>query len=151
MARMHSRKKGKSGSRRPLSKKAPSWVDYKKDEIEKLVVKLRNDGLSQAMIGTVLRDSYGIPGTRITAEQTVGNILKKNSMASEYPEDILNLMKRAVNLRKHMDGHKKDLHSRKGLQCIEAKIRRLGKYYVRKKILPAGWKYEPKKAKIIIQ
>ncbi|MFQ5801210.1 MAG: 30S ribosomal protein S15, partial [Candidatus Hydrothermarchaeales archaeon] len=34
MARMHSRRKGKTGSARPHRTSTPEWVEYKKDEVE---------------------------------------------------------------------------------------------------------------------
>jgi len=63
----------------------------------------------------------------------------------------LNLMKRAVNLRNHLENHPKDLHSRRGLQLIESKIKRLVKYYRRKKVLPENWKYTPETAKLLVE
>ncbi|MCX8203629.1 MAG: 30S ribosomal protein S15, partial [Nitrososphaeria archaeon] len=38
MARMHARKRGKSGSKRPISKSPPSWVTATPEEVEELVV-----------------------------------------------------------------------------------------------------------------
>ncbi|HDI10435.1 MAG TPA: 30S ribosomal protein S15, partial [Euryarchaeota archaeon] len=61
------------------------------------------------------------------------------------------LIKRAVNLREHLDKHPKDLHSRRGLILIESKIRRLVKYYVNKGVLPEGWKYDPEQAKLLVR
>jgi small subunit ribosomal protein S15 len=54
-------------------------------------------------------------------------------------------MKRAVRVRKHLDEHPKDYHSKRGLQLIESKIHRLVKYYKREGILPPDWKYDPSK------
>ncbi|MCS7134891.1 MAG: 30S ribosomal protein S15, partial [Candidatus Aenigmarchaeota archaeon] len=49
MARMHARKKGKSGSKRPPMKTVPRWVSYKKAEVEKLVINLAKEGYSSSM------------------------------------------------------------------------------------------------------
>ena len=43
MARMHSRKKGKHGSKKPAKKSTPSWTRYKPKEIEMLIAKLAKD------------------------------------------------------------------------------------------------------------
>ena len=64
MARMHSRAKGKSRSKKPVEKKLPSWVTYKGDEVELIVAKLAKEGKSPSQIGLFLRDSYGIPDAR---------------------------------------------------------------------------------------
>jgi len=67
------------------------------------------------------------------------------------PEDMLSLLKKAVNLRSHMEKQKQDYHSKKGLENLESKIRRLGKYYSRTGILPKTWKYDPDEAKLLVQ
>ncbi|NOQ37713.1 30S ribosomal protein S15 [archaeon] len=151
MARMHARTRGKSGSSKPADQTVPKWVEYKKGEVEKLVVKLGKQDMTSAAIGTVLRDRYGIPSVKAITSSTVSTILKDNKLYGKYPEDLLNLMRRAVSLGKHMDVNNKDVHSKRGLQLIEAKIRRLGKYYVKNGKMPAGWKYDPKIAKIEVQ
>jgi small subunit ribosomal protein S15 len=37
------------------------------------------------------------------------------------------------------------------LQLMESRIRRLVKYYVREGVLPQGWRYEPKKAALLVK
>jgi len=53
MARIYSGKRGKAGSKKPPIKFAPRWIKYKKDEIEKLVVKLAKERHSSAVIGQI--------------------------------------------------------------------------------------------------
>ncbi|NOZ82032.1 MAG: 30S ribosomal protein S15 [Candidatus Micrarchaeota archaeon] len=149
MARMYARKRGKSGSTKPVVK--ADWVEYSGEEVERLVVKLAKDGYSSAMIGTILRDQYGIPSVKDITGKSITKILEENGLAPELPEDLLNLMKRAVRLRNHLETHRKDLHSRRGLELMESKIRRLGKYYIRKGKLPEGWKYDPERAKLLVR
>ncbi|MEM5777365.1 MAG: 30S ribosomal protein S15 [Candidatus Aenigmatarchaeota archaeon] len=151
MARMHARKKGKSGSKRPPAKTAPRWVSYKKNEVEKLVLNLAKEGNSSAKIGLILRDRFGIPSVKQITGKSIKQIMKENKVYPKYPEDLLDLLKRAVNLRNHLSVHKKDYTSKRNLGLLESKIRRLGKYYIRKKVLPANWKYDPEEAKLIVQ
>ena len=77
--------------------------------------------------------------------------MKKNELYPEMPEDLLNLLKKAVNLHNYLEKSKADKHSKKGLGNLESKIRRLAKYYIRKKVLPKGWKYSYEKSKLIVQ
>jgi small subunit ribosomal protein S15 len=149
MARMYARKKGRSGSKKPLTK--ATWVEYSPEEVEQLVVKLAKEGYSSAMIGLILRDQYGIPSVRDVTGKKITKILEEHGLAPKIPEDLFNLLKRAVNLRKHLEVHRKDKHSRRGLELIESKIRRLAEYYIRKGKLPKDWKYDPEKAKIWVQ
>jgi len=149
MARMHSRKKGKSGSKRPTT--PIKWVVYKDKEVERLVIKLRKDGLETLAIGRILRDQYGIPSVKAITKKTITQILEENNLLPKIPEDLLNLLKKAVNLRDHMAKNKKDYTSKHGLELLESKIRRLIKYYVKNKKLPDGFKYEPERAKLLVE
>ena len=69
----------------------------------------------------------------------------------KLPEDMMNLLKKSVNLRNHMEKNKKDYHSYRGLELTESKIRRLGRYYIKKGTLPTGWKYDPQQAKLLVR
>lgn len=151
MGRIHARRKGKAGSKRPSTRTIPRWVRYKKNEIERLVVKLAKEDNSTSRIGLILRDQFGIPSVKIVTGKTISEIMKENETYPKFPEDIFNLLKQAVKLRGHLEKNKKDYTSKRGLELLESKIRRLGKYYVRKKVLPEDWKYSPQKAKLLVQ
>ena len=152
MARMHARRKGKSGSTRPIWRKTPEWVSYSAEEIEKLVVEKASEGLGSAQIGLELRDAYAIPSVKKITGKAITKIMKDNDLGPKMPEDFLNLVRRASNLRKHLEsGNKKDKHSRRGLQLIESKIRRLVKYYRKKGVFEPDFKYEPSKATLYLR
>jgi small subunit ribosomal protein S15 len=151
LARLHARKRGKAGSKKPSRKTPPKWVRYKKNEIEKLVLKFAKEGNSSSMIGLILRDQFGIPSVKKITGKTISDIMKENNAYPKLPEDLFNLLKQAVNLRDHLEKQKKDYTSKRGLELLESKIRRLGKYYVKKKILPEDWRYSPEKAKLLVQ
>lgn len=151
MARMHSRKRGKSSSTRPPRAKAPDWFTRSPEEIEDLIVKFAREGITQSMIGTILRDNYGVPLVKLITGKTISQILEERDLKPKLPEDITILIKRAVNLRRHLEENKKDLASKRGLQLIESKIYRISKYYRKSKVLPKDWKYDWRKAGILIQ
>jgi len=151
MARIHARRKGKSASTRPMGKGSPRWVGYKKTETEKLIIKYAKEGKSSSEIGMVLRDQFGIPLTKRVTGKGISGIMKKNQVYPKFPEDLFNLFKQAINLREHLVRDRKDYTSKRGLELLESKIRRLGKYYVKRKVLPEDWKYNPDKVKLIIQ
>jgi len=146
---MHSRAHGKSGSTKPLSRTPPGWIGYKPEEIEFLILKLAGQGLSTSQIGLALRDSYGIPNVIVVTKKSITQILEEKKLAPKLPEDIQNLIKRSVVIRKHLEQHRHDAHSKRGLQLTESKIRRLVKYYKRRGKLPADWSYSAKEAKLI--
>ncbi len=151
MARLHSRKRGSSGSKRPLRTEVPNWVNLTPEEIENKIVEMAKEGKQSALIGTILRDSYGIPDVKLITGKSISQIMKENNVYPEIPEDLFNLMKRAINLRNHLEQNPKDIHSRRGLQLIESKIRRLVKYYRNTKVLPAKWRYSPEKARLLVE
>jgi small subunit ribosomal protein S15 len=151
MARMYARKKGKSGSHKPMQRASP-WVKLKAAEIEEIVVNLAKQGKQSAEIGVILRDQYGIPSTRDTIKKRIARVMKDKKVYNEVlPEDMYNLVKKAVNLRKHMDKNKKDYTSYRGLELTESKIRRLAKFYKSEKALPEKWKWDADKAKLWVR
>ena len=150
MARIHSRKKGKSGSTRPPRLEKPVWVERSGKEVEDDVVKLAKKGHSKSMIGTILRDSHGVPLVKVITGKKISKILEENDIESSLPEDLLNLVKKALNIRSHLEDNHKDLEGRKGLQRTESKIYRLIKYYKKKKVLAQDFKYDPEKIRTLV-
>ena len=147
---MHSRKKGKSGSKKPVQKKVPSWQRYQPKEIETLIVKLAKQGNQSSQIGLILRDSYGIPNVKVATSKTIYQIMKDNKLSSKLPEDILNLIKRQIIIMKHLETNKHDVPTQRSLINVDSKIKRLVKYYKKSKVLPADWKYNKDQAKRLI-
>jgi len=47
-----------------------------------------------------------------------------------------------------MEKNKKDLHNKRNMQIIEARIHKLSRYYKREGVLPKTWKYEAKIASV---
>lgn len=151
MARMHSRKKGKSGSTKPLTKTKPTWQRYGDKEVELLVLKLAKQGMSASQIGLHLRDTYGIPSVKLTCGKTISQILQNQKMSPELPEDLFNLMKKSVLIRKHLEENHKDQPAARGLLLTNSKILRLIKYYKRSKRLAKDWKFDPAKIKLFVE
>jgi small subunit ribosomal protein S15 len=150
MARMHSRKKGASRSRPPSLEKAPDWSDMSKEELEKLVIKLHDSGLPSTKIGLTLRDQYGVPSAKLVLGKNMNRFIKEKATLSEIPEDLSNLMRGALHLRKHLKSNKKDLHNKRALQLMESKIRRLVRYYHDTGRLASSWEYKPETAEMLV-
>ncbi|WP_332450571.1 30S ribosomal protein S15 [Methanoculleus sp.] len=150
MARMYARRRGTSGSVRPYRKDAPEWSNTDTTEIEKIIVDLRKDGMSTSQIGLALRDRYAVPDVKLATGKRVNEILRENGLESEIPEDLRNLMQKALGLRKHLAENKKDVHNARQLQIVESKVRRLVKYYVGSGRMPKGWTYKPETAEILL-
>ena len=150
MARMHARRKGKASSTRPYRNQPPEWMSYDKEFIIKKIEELIRKGQSSAMIGIILRDQYGVTNVKEIYNTKMSKIVEDLGLQPKYPEDLVNLVRKASHLRKHLEENRKDLHSRRGLQLIESKIRRLVKYYKKKGVFPPSWKYDPKTAGLLL-
>lgn len=148
---MYSRNKGKSGSTKPLESKKVSWVRYKPAEVESLVLKLAKTGLKPSKVGLILRDSYGIPDVKIITKKSITKILEKNKVVYKIPEDLSALIKRQIDILKHFESNKQDKTAKRGLQLTESKINRLIRYYKKSKRLPADWKYDKNKARLLVE
>ncbi|RLE38734.1 30S ribosomal protein S15 [Candidatus Woesearchaeota archaeon] len=150
MARMHSRAKGKSSSKKPVESKA-SWVRYKPKEMEIIIQRLGKEGKSAAQIGLIMRDVYGIPDIKKLTGKRISKILSDKGLLPELPDDLLALIRKSVKIRKHLEANHKDQPSIRGLTLTESKIFRLVKYYKRSGRLPSDWKYDPKQVKILAE
>ncbi|VVB64900.1 30S ribosomal protein S15 [uncultured archaeon] len=150
MARMHSRKKGASRSRPPTVEKMPDWSDVSKEELEKLVIKLHDNGLPSTKIGLTLRDQYGVPSVKLVLGKNMNRFLKEKSSIPEIPEDLSNLMRHSLQVRKHLKTNVKDVHNKRALQLMENKIRRLVKYYHDSGRLARSWEYRPETVEMLV-
>ena len=142
MGRLHSHRHGKSHSIRPATLRAPSWITQSPAEIEELVVKYSKDGLTPSQIGIKLRDQHSIPLIKPITKKTIGEILEENDLKAEMPEDLENIVKKAVGLQKHLKENRGDRRNVRSLELIEAKVHRLSVYYKKIGRIPASWKYK---------
>ena len=86
-------------------------------------------------IGTILRDQYAIPLVKPIVGKSISDVLESAGLAPTMPEDLSNLMKKAQSLAVHMDKNKKDLHNKRNMQIIEARIHKLSRYYKREGVI----------------
>lgn len=142
MGRLHSHRHGKSHSIRPVSIRAPSWISSKPRDVEELVVKYAKEGFSPSQIGIKLRDQHSIPLIKPITKKKIVQVLKENNLMPDLPEDLENIVKKAVGLQKHLKIHKGDRRNVRSLELIEAKVHRLAVYYKKIGRIPKNWKYK---------
>lgn len=140
----------RTGSTHPVRDEAPEWLGLPKREIEKKVVELAKNGVQPARIGLVLRDSYGVPNVHEATGKKVGAIIAEAGLNPSVPQELTNLINRAINLQEHIKHNRKDLHNTRGLELIEARIRKLAKYYQKRGELPTTWKYTRDGARLLV-
>ena len=142
MGRLHTHRHGKSHTIRPATLRVPSWITLSTKEIEELIVKYSKEGLTPSQIGLKLRDQHSIPLVKPITKKSVGEILKENDLQAEMPEDLDNIVRKAVGLQKHLKTNKGDNRNVRSLELIEAKVHRLSVYYKRIDRIPKTWKYK---------
>ena len=151
MARMHSPGRGKSGSPTPMVDKAPEWSNTDAKEVTELILSLAAEGHNPATIGTILRDQHAVPDVRLVLGKRLGQVLAENDVTPKYPEDLMNLMRRALRLIDHLDANRKDEHNSRQLELTESKIRRLSRYYKGRGQLNSEWTYKRDELRLMVE
>lgn len=141
MTRIHSHRRGKSQSFKPVNKKV-DWVELTPEQINEVILKLNKEGLNSSQIGVVLRDQYTVPSVRTVVGKKMKEILEDINANPTIPEDLDSLVKRAVKLQNHLKTNKGDRKNVRSLELLEAKIHRVSKYYKTRNIIPKDWKYK---------
>jgi small subunit ribosomal protein S15 len=150
MARMHSKRHGKAKSRKPLAEELEKpGIDRK--EVEEIIVNYAKQGMGPAMIGQKLKSEHNVPYIKHYMGRRLADILEEKGLKGQMPADLMDLMKKAVNLNAHLDANKQDKSNTVRLKRIESKIWRLTKYYIRTGALPQGWRYDAQQAKLLIK
>ena len=103
------------------------------------------------MIGTIMRDRYAVPDVRLATGERISQILSRNGITPNYPEDMMNLMRRAQGLIDHLTNNPKDKHNRRQLELCESKIRRLASYYKGANKLDGDWQYKRDQLRLIVE
>ncbi len=148
---MHSRRKGKAGSKKPMKKKVVSWLRHTPKEIELLILKFSKEGKSASQIGMSLRDTYGIPDVRELLGKSITDVLKEKHALPKLPEDLMALIKKNILVKEHLGKNHKDMTAKHGLELTESKIRRLVKYYKANGRIAQDWTYDPEKLKLLVE
>ena len=141
MAKLYARRRGRARSKRLYRTSPPKFVKLTPQEIENIIIELARKGEPPAKIGLILRDQYGVPSVRQVLGKKLCEVLKENNLLPDIPEDLMNLIKKALRIRKHLLQHRKDMRAKRSLQLTESKINRLIDYYRNKKRLPPGFSY----------
>ena len=142
MGRLHTHEHGKSHSIRPIDPKKPDWVKQTNEEIEGLIIKYAKEGMTTSQIGMKLRDQHAIPLVKPIINKGIKEVLIENKLNSEIPEDLNNIVMKAVNLQKHLKENRSDNRNTRALELVEAKVHRLSTHYKKTGEIDQKWKYK---------
>ena len=121
-----------------------------KNEINKTIETLSKKGESKAKIGLELKKQ------KVYVKKETGKRISKiqeelNINSNKLPDDLMDLIRKAVKLLKHKESNKKDMTSKRGYQLTVSKINRLRNYYISKNKIPKNWRYSDKTAKLLVK
>lgn len=108
----------------------PVWLKYTKEEVEEIILKLADKGLTAEKIGLVLRDQYGIPKVKIY-DIKIGKILKEKQKYQEPTNK--NLKTKLQKIIEHYKKNKQDKNSERSLMITKAKLKKRDDYLKKKK------------------
>jgi small subunit ribosomal protein S15 len=89
-----------------------------------------------------MRDRFAVPLVKSITGKNIQEILAANKQASAVPEDLGALLRKAEDLRRHLEKNKKDAVNKRSLAMLESKIHRLVKYYRAHGQLRPEWQYK---------
>ena len=142
MGRLHTHNHGKSHSIRPIDPKKPDWVKQTNEEIEGLIIKYAKEGMTSSQIGIKLRDQHAIPLVKPILNKGIKEVLIENKLNPEIPDDLNNIVMKAVNLQKHLKENRSDNRNTRALELVEAKVHRLSTHYKKIGEIDQKWKYK---------
>ena len=110
-----------------------------KKEINEMIVKLGNEGMSMTKIGQILKDDYGVLSVKTITGEKIKKILTANKITAKIPDDLQDLINTAEGLKKHLAKNKQDKVAERGLLVTNSRITDLKKYYKKEGILPESF------------
>lgn len=105
-------------------------------------MKYGKDGVPMSQIGIRMRDQHAVPLVKPIVKKSIKKILDDHGVTPEIPEDLNNIVRKAVGLQKHLKTHNSDKRNVRSLELVEAKVHRISTYYKRIGVLPENWKYK---------
>jgi len=97
-----------------LRENIPKWGANPR-EVEEKIIKMAEEGKSPAMIGTILRDSYGVPDIKAATGKKLSKILEEHNLLPDVPEDLDNLFTKRERLKEHLSANPRDIHNSRRL------------------------------------
>jgi small subunit ribosomal protein S15 len=108
----------------------PVWLKYTKDEVEAIILKLADKGLTSEKIGLTLKDQYGIPRVKIY-DLKIKEVLNKKGKFEEPTNK--NLKAKLEKVIEHYKKNKQDKKSERSLIITKAKLKKRQDYLKKKK------------------
>jgi small subunit ribosomal protein S15 len=103
----------------------PAWLKLKEEDLKKIIVELAKK-YQPAQIGLVLRDSYGVPRTRLYGKK-LSHYLKELGIDSN--PDLENAETKVEKIKEHLKSNVTDKKAKHKLQKAQSRLNILKKYF----------------------
>jgi len=105
----------------------PVWLKYTESEVREIILKIaeKNPGMTTEKIGLILRDTYGIPKTKIFGFK-ISDILKEKNLYQN--PDLKNISEKVGKLEKHLSKNKGDKKTGRALIRTKARHKLIKEY-----------------------
>lgn len=109
----------------------PVWLKYTETEVKEIILSLakKDPELTAEKIGLILRDSYGIPKTKIY-NLKIGQVLREEGIYKN--PDLKNLEKKKEKLQTHIQKNNQDKRTKRALSITIAKVKKNREYLVKR-------------------
>lgn len=101
----------------------PVWLKYTEKEVKDIILGImkKQPNLTCEKIGLILRDTYGIPTSRIYNFK-LSSVLKEAGIYKN--PDMENLKAKTEKLEKHIEKNKKDQRTKRALIITKVKLKK---------------------------
>lgn len=108
----------------------PPWLKMTEKELIEVVKKLADEGKQSAQIGLILRDTYGVPSTKV-----YGKKLNKylQELGFETDTELKNAQKKVERIKEHLKENITDRKAKHKLQKAQTTLNTVKKYFSKKK------------------
>ncbi|MGC9309809.1 MAG: hypothetical protein ACP5D2_03900 [Candidatus Nanoarchaeia archaeon] len=108
-----------------MAEQKPVWVKMDEKQLKKIIAELSKT-YPASQIGLILRDSYGIPTTRLYGKK-LKQYLKEQGI--ETNEELESMEKKVNHLKKHIQNNITDKKAKHKLQKAQSRLNKLRKHY----------------------
>lgn len=105
----------------------PVWLKYTEQEVKDIILNLikKDAKLTSDKIGLILRDTYGIPKSKIYGIK-VSKVLREAGVYTN--NELTSVIKRVENIESHKAKHKHDAKAGRALIIRKARLAKIKRY-----------------------
>lgn len=115
-------------AKKQITSEKPVWLKTSEEDVKKIIAELSTK-LQPAEIGTVLRDQYGIPTTKVYGKKL--SVYLKGLNIDPAKIELQNVEKKVEKLKEHLKKNKQDKKAKHKIQRPQSRVSKMKKYLAR--------------------